>query len=356
MVQLQARLSSRTYEANQSMTGATRPNCRPRTRISLYPRTERRPVTELDNLCMPVPLRMLLTPRADSAFCYQAAGFAVTLRNSLRLGTGTQAPGHQPGRDVGHGGAPVHQTALARPGCRADGDAHHGFEIGARRHAQARAITSIGFICGLAVCPFRSFQIVVSETRPPVVRSIRPATSALLQEPRPAGRALSMSQFTLSARGRGPARHPCSRWSAQASPHQHPRYVPQGRPGVPPRRLTGLRASPQNPHKPASAAAIPTENPRTKRHYPAQDGTAASMTLLALTGLYAGSAGLTILKLPVVRSGTDLLLNGSSQAAASDRGSSRPLLASPPRPPGAAGSAPRPHGAAVSGRARSRLT
>jgi len=37
------------------------------------------------------------------------------------------------------------------------------------------------------------------------------------------------------------------------------------------------------------------------------------MALLALTGLYAGSAGLTILKLPAVRSGTDLLKSGSSE-------------------------------------------
>ena len=34
------------------------------------------------------------------------------------------------------------------------------------------------------------------------------------------------------------------------------------------------------------------------------------MALLALTSLYAGSAGLTILKLPVVRAGTDLLKSG----------------------------------------------
>ena len=67
---------------------------------------------------------------------------------------------------------------------------------------KVRAIASISFICGLAVCPFRSFQIVVYETRSPVVRSIRSATSALLQGSRPAGRALSMSQFTLSARER----------------------------------------------------------------------------------------------------------------------------------------------------------
>jgi hypothetical protein len=65
--------------------------------------------------------------------------------------------------------------------------------------------------------------------------------------------------------------------------------------------------SPQNPHKSASAAAIPTEIPWTKRHYPAQDGTGASMALLALTSLYAGSAGLTSITAPVVRAATDLL-------------------------------------------------
>ena len=58
--------------------------------------------------------------------------------------------------------------------------------------------------------------------------------------------------------------------------------------------LPGPRASPQNPHKSAATAAIPTKNPRTKRHYPAQDGTATSMALLALESLYAGSAGLTL--------------------------------------------------------------
>jgi hypothetical protein len=42
----------------------------------------------------------------------------------------------------------------------------------------------------------------------------------------------------------------------------------------------------------------PTENPRTKRHSAAQGGTAANMALLALTSLYAGSAGLTRLTAP----------------------------------------------------------
>ena len=48
---------------------------------------------------------------------------------------------------------------------------------------------------------------------------------------------------------------------------------------------------PQNPHKSASAAGGPHKTPRTKRHYPAQDGTAASMALSALESLYAGRTG-----------------------------------------------------------------
>ena len=70
---------------------------------------------------------------------------------------------------------------------------------------------------------------------------------------------------------------------------------------------------PQNPHKSGSAARFPTESPRTKRHSPAHGGTAANMALVALTGLYAGSAGLAMLKLCVARSGTDLLLSGRSK-------------------------------------------
>ena len=35
----------------------------------------------------------------------------------------------------------------------------------------------------------------------------------------------------------------------------------------------------------------PTRTPRTERHYPAQDGTAANMALLALERLYAGRTG-----------------------------------------------------------------
>ena len=61
-----------------------------------------------------------------------------------------------------------------------------------------------------------------------------------------------------------------------------------------------------------STAWFPTESPRTKRHSPAHGGTDANMPLLALTGLYAGSAGLTMLKLPVVLAGTDLLVSGRS--------------------------------------------
>jgi len=39
------------------------------------------------------------------------------------------------------------------------------------------------------------------------------------------------------------------------------------------------------------------------------------MALLALTSLYAGSAGLTLLTAPVVRASTDLLKSGSSAIA-----------------------------------------
>jgi hypothetical protein len=48
---------------------------------------------------------------------------------------------------------------------------------------------------------------------------------------------------------------------------------------------------PQNPHKSGVAALAPTEYPRTRRHNAAFSGTAASMAVLALTGLYAGRAG-----------------------------------------------------------------
>src|ERR1700741_4488018 len=62
----------------------------------------------------------------------------------------------------------------------------------------------------------------------------------------------------------------------------------------------GLWMSPQNPHKPAPALGAPTKTPRTERHYPAQDGTAANMALLALTSLYAGSAGADAIDRPSV--------------------------------------------------------
>ena len=44
-----------------------------------------------------------------------------------------------------------------------------------------------------------------------------------------------------------------------------------------------------------------TKSPRTKRHSLAHGGTAASMVSLALASIYAGSARLTILELPVAR-------------------------------------------------------
>jgi hypothetical protein len=38
--------------------------------------------------------------------------------------------------------------------------------------------------------------------------------------------------------------------------------------------MTWVFASPQNPHKSGLAVSAPTRNPRTKRHSPAQSGTA----------------------------------------------------------------------------------
>ena len=86
-----------------------------------------------------------------------------------------------------------------------------------------------------------------------------------------------------------------------------------GAPGGPGTLPSCVSSAPQNPHKSGSAEWFPTESPRTKRHSPAHDGTDANMPLPPLTGLYAGSAGLTILKLPVVRAATDLLLSGRSR-------------------------------------------
>ena len=79
-----------------------------------------------------------------------------------------------------------------------------------------------------------------------------------------------------------------------------------------PEGRTGLWAPHRVPTSPRPRPAAPTKTPRTERHYPVQDGTAASMVLLALTSLYAGSAGLTPLTAPVVRAATDLLKSGRS--------------------------------------------
>jgi len=49
--------------------------------------------------------------------------------------------------------------------------------------------------------------------------------------------------------------------------------------------------TPGIPTSPRPRPAAPTKTPRTKRHYPAQDGTAANMALLALERLYAGRTG-----------------------------------------------------------------
>ena len=86
-----------------------------------------------------------------------------------------------------------------------------------------------------------------------------------------------------------------------------------GAPGGPGTLPSCVSSAPQNPHKSGSARSFPTESPQAKRHSPAHDGTDANMPLPPLTGLYAGSAGLTILKLPVVRAATDLLLSGRSR-------------------------------------------
>ena len=81
---------------------------------------------------------------------------------------------------------------------------------------------------------------------------------------------------------------------------------------VPEESIPELRASPQNPHKSGSAGRLPTKNPRTRRHSPAHGGTAATMALPPLIGLYAGSAGLARLTSPVVRTATGLLVSGRS--------------------------------------------
>ena len=76
------------------------------------------------------------------------------------------------------------------------------------------------------------------------------------------------------------------------------------------RARRGLRAPHRVPTSPRPRPAAPTQTPRTERHYPAQDGTAANMALLALTSLYAGSAGPAPLTALVARAATDLLLTG----------------------------------------------
>ena len=86
------------------------------------------------------------------------------------------------------------------------------------------------------------------------------------------------------------------------------------RPCRTPRRhcLTRAFSAHRFPTSPCPRGCFPTESPRTKRHSPAHGGTGGNVALLALTSLYAGSAGLAILKLPAVRASTDLLKSGSS--------------------------------------------
>ena len=99
----------------------------------------------------------------------------------------------------------------------------------------------------------------------------------------------------------------------QEGEHTAPLALPRcsRRPG----NLAKLRVlvPPQNPHKSGPRRWFPTESPRTRRHSLAHDGTDANMPLPPLTGLYAGSTGLTILDLPVVPAATDLLLSGRSR-------------------------------------------
>jgi hypothetical protein len=71
-------------------------------------------------------------------------------------------------------------------------------------------------------------------------------------------------------------------------------------------------APPQNPHKSGSSGAAPTRIPRTIRHYPAHGGIAARMDLLALTGHYAGRAGLARSRSRVAQGAIDPLKSGRS--------------------------------------------
>ena len=94
-------------------------------------------------------------------------------------------------------------------------------------------------------------KIVVYETRSPVVRSIRSATWALLQEPRPAGRALSMSQFTLSASERRVGSAPSVVSSGIATPIPAicaPGQVPSSRPAPAPCAAGRARPRPRPRH------------------------------------------------------------------------------------------------------------
>jgi hypothetical protein len=124
---------------------------------------------------------------------------------------------------------------------------------------KVRAIASIGLICGLAACPFRSFQIAVSETRSP--RSPLDQARHLGVAPGAAAgrRVLSMSQFTLSAWERGsgsasvlpvvcsgiaaPASTVCAGGQARGSAEAADR--PRGRPHKIPTTPRPRRRSPQ---------------------------------------------------------------------------------------------------------------
>jgi hypothetical protein len=87
------------------------------------------------------------------------------------------------------------------------------------------------------------------------------------------------------------------------------RYVSPSWFQVPPSGPDGPLGGPTESPQVRARGGDPHKKPTYRTALP---GTAAIMVLLALTSLYAGSAGLAILKLPVVRASTDLLKSGRS--------------------------------------------
>jgi hypothetical protein len=119
-------------------------------------------------------------------------------------------------------------------------------------------------------------------------------------------------QWSRTAWSRGRWRQ---RWSShrdQVLPGAARRWRRPGAPGGLGTWLSCVSWPHRIPTSPGRGGGSP-QNPHGRNGIPRY--TAARMLtwpLLALTSLYAGSAGLTIVKLPVVRSGTDLLKSGRS--------------------------------------------